>query len=305
MRDLPIPLSLRRCLRALTLLPFLLLGGCSTTALLDRLVPEDSYVARPSAAYGSDPRQQLDIYLPLASADSGARPLVVFFYGGSWSSGERSRYRFVGEALASRGVVTLVADYRLSPQVRYPAFLQDSAAAVRWAYDNAAELGADPRRIYLMGHSAGGYNAAMLALDPRWLGQVGLQPQQLAGWIGIAGPYDFLPISARAVQRAFDWPATPADSQPLVHASAAAPRTLLIAARSDTLVNPQRNTLALDQRLRQAGVEIQTHVLDRVNHATVLGALASPLNFLAPVATLVTDFVRAPPAARPLALGAK
>lgn len=305
MPEILITPTLRQRLRILALLPLLLLSGCSTTAILDRLVPDDSYVARPAAAYGPDPRQQLDIYLPLPAADPRPRPMVVFFYGGSWSSGERASYRFIGEALASRGVVTLVADYRLSPQVRYPAFLQDSAAAVRWAYTHAAELGADPRRIYLMGHSAGGYNAAMLALDPRWLAQVGLQPQQLAGWIGIAGPYDFLPIAIPEVQVAFDWPGTPADSQPLVHASAAAPRTLLIAARSDTLVNPQRNTLALEQRLRQAGVDTQTHVLDRVGHVTVLGAMARPLNFLAPVATLVSDFVQAPVAERPWAVGAK
>jgi acetyl esterase/lipase len=274
----------------------LFLAGCSSTALLDQLVPADSYVSQPAAAYGPDPRQKLDIYLPLATAPTGKSgyPLVVFFYGGSWSSGERANYRFVGEALASRGVATLVADYRLSPQVRYPAFLEDSAAAVKWAFDHAKELGADPRRIYVMGHSAGGYNAAMLALDQRWLAQVGQSPRQLAGWIGLAGPYDFLPIGIPEVKMAFDWPATPPDSQPMVHASAQAPRTLLIAAASDVLVSPQRNTLALDHRLRKAGVDVSTHVLDSVSHVTVLIALARPLNFLAPVAGLVTDFVNAP-----------
>lgn len=301
----PLP-DKRRCLRALALLPLAMLGACSSTALLDKLVPEDSYVPRPEAAYGADPRQQLDIYLPLPSAaSSGARPMVVFFYGGSWNSGDRASYRFVGEALASRGIVALVADYRLSPQVRYPAFLQDSAAAVQWAYAHAAELGVDPQRVYLMGHSAGAYNAAMLALDPRWLAQVGLRPQQLAGWIGIAGPYDFLPIGIPEVQTAFDWPHTPVDSQPLMHASAAAPPTLLIAASNDALVNPQRNTLALDQRLREAGVPTRTYLLDRVSHVTVLGALARPLNFLAPVAGLVTEFVQVSAPGRAQAVAGK
>jgi acetyl esterase/lipase len=269
----------------------LLLSACSTTAILDRMVPDDSYLSRPSVAYGSAPRQKLDIYLPLAPGQPAGRPLVVFFYGGSWSSGARADYRFVAEALASRGVVTLVADYRLSPEVRYPVFLQDSAAAVKWAFEHAGELAVDPRRIYVMGHSAGAYNAAMLALDPRWLLQVGLTPAQLAGWIGVAGPYDFLPIGIPEVKVAFNWPATPADSQPLVHASAQAPPTLLIAARNDVVVNPQRNTLALDQRLRQVGVIPQTHVLDRVSHVTVLAAMARPLNFLAPVTDLVSNFV--------------
>lgn len=270
-----------------------LLSGCSSTAILDKLVPSDTYAARPSAAYGSDPRQQLDIYLPLPSATAaGKPPLVVFFYGGSWTTGERADYRFVGEALASRGIATLVADYRLSPAVRYPVFLQDSAAAVKWAFDHAAELGADSNRIYVVGHSAGGYNAAMLALDARWLGQVGLQPARLAGWVGIAGAYEFLPIGIPEVQVAFNWPNTPADSQPVVHASAKAPRTLLLAASSDTLVSPVRNTQALATRLKAAGVATAVQMYSGVSHVTVLGAMAAPLNFLAPVADVVATFVQ-------------
>jgi acetyl esterase/lipase len=275
-----------------------LLSGCSSTAILDKLVPSDTYVSRPSAAYGSDPRQMLDIYLPLPSATpTGRPPLVVFFYGGSWTTGERADYRFVGEALASRGIATLVADYRLSPQVRYPVFLQDSAAAVKWAFDHAAELGADPQRIYVMGHSAGGYNAAMVALDPRWLAPFGLQPARLAGWIGIAGAYEFLPIGIPEVQVAFNWPNTPPDSQPVVHASAKAPRTLLLAASSDTLVSPTRNTQALASKLQAAGVNTAVQTYTGVNHVTVLGAMASPLNFLAPVADTVAEFVRGNPPA--------
>ena len=272
-----------------------LLSACSSASLLDAVVPADSYVTRPTAAYGTQPRQQLDIYLPLPAqrASSAAYPLVVFFYGGSWTQGERSDYRFVGEALASRGVAALVVDYRLSPQVRYPAFVQDSALAVKWAFEHAAELGADPRQIYVMGHSAGGYNAAMVALDARWLSPLGLHPAQLAGWIGIAGAYDFLPIGIPEVQVAFDWPATPADSQPLVHAAAGAPRTLLIAAKTDKLVSPQRNTAALAQRLRAAGVATEEEWLDGVGHVTVLAAMARPLNFLAPVADRVAGFVKA------------
>ena len=117
--------------------------------------------------------------------------------------------------------MTVVADYRLSPEVRYPVFLQDSALAMRWAFDNAQTYGADPARIFVMGHSAGAYNAAMLALDKRLLGAVGLSPARLAGWIGLAGPYDFLPIGDRKTQVAFEWPNTPPDSQALFHAGSA------------------------------------------------------------------------------------
>ncbi|MFC3683778.1 alpha/beta hydrolase [Hydrogenophaga luteola] len=204
----------RRWLASLGLLP--LLQACSPLSLINATVPTGTHRAITDQIYGPDPRHRLDVYLPPPPV-SGA-PAVLFFYGGTWSSGRRQDYRFVGEALASRGIVALVADYRLSPQVSYPSFVQDSALALRWAWDRVERLGASPGRLFVLGHSAGAYNAAMLALDPRWLGAVGLAPRQLAGWIGLAGPYDFLPIEVREAQLAFDWPGTPLDSQPMFHA---------------------------------------------------------------------------------------
>lgn len=272
------------------------LAGCSGAGLLNALVSRSSYRGREGVAYGGDPRHRLDVYMPLQAALG--RPLVVFFYGGSWSSGERGDYRFVGEALASQGVVTLVADYRLSPQVRYPVFLQDCALAVKWAFDNALALGADPGRIHLMGHSAGAYNASMLALDGRWLKAVGLAPLQLAGWVGLAGPYDFLPIINPQAQVAFNWPATPADSQPIAHASPIAPRTLLLAARDDDSVNPQRSTVGLATALRRMGAPVRHKLYDRVGHVTLLAALAQPLDWLAPLRQDVLAFVDPPATAQ-------
>ena len=273
------------------------LAGCSAAGLLDALVPRSSYRGREGVAYGPEPRQKLDVFQPLHPAAAAAPPLVLFFYGGSWTRGERADYRFVGEALAAHGIVTLVADYRLSPQVRYPQFLQDCAQAAKWAFDHAGELGADARRIHLMGHSAGGYNAAMLALDTRWLAGVGLAPKRLAGWIGLAGAYDFLPIRNPEAQVAFNWPATSADTQPLAHASAQAPRSLLLAATEDDSVNPQRSTVGLAQRLRAAGAPVHYRLFDGLNHTTILAALARPLNWLAPVLPEVLAFVN--PAAHP------
>ncbi len=276
-------------LMALVALP---LTGCSASGLLNGVIPRDSYSGREGVAYGEDPRQRVDIYQPLSTGRPA--PMVVFFYGGSWTRGERAEYRFVGEALASHGVIAIVADYRLSPQVRYPQFLQDCAQAVKWAFDHAQELGADPARIHLMGHSAGGYNAAMLALDPRWLGAVGLSPRRLAGWIGLAGPYDFLPIVNPDARVAFNWPDTPPDTQPLAHANASAPRTLLLAAAKDDIVNPQRSTVGLAQRLKAAGVPVTYKLYDRVNHVTLAAALARPLRWLAPVLADVVEFLGAP-----------
>ncbi len=291
----PVPLRRRRWLAALGLLP--LLQACSPLRLINATVPDDTHTVRRHQAYGADARQQVDVYIPVGPA-TGA-PIAVFFYGGSWSSGDRADYRFVGEALASRGIVTMVADYRLSPGVRYPVFLQDCALAVRWAADHAAAFGASRERLFLVGHSAGAYNAAMLALDPRWLAGAGLAPRQLAGWVGLAGPYDFLPIGNPEVRVAFEWPTTPADSQPLFHASAghAMPRrTLLLAAKNDTLVNPQRNTLAMAAALQRRGTQVDVELFDRVSHSTLIGAMARPLRGLAPVLERVSGFLNPPPA---------
>ncbi|KTC43100.1 esterase [Pseudomonas putida] len=169
-----------------------LLGGCSGLRSLDVVTPSSGYQLTQGVAYGLDPRQKLDVYRPTRPLP--ATPVVVFFYGGTWSSGERGDYRFVAQALAARGILVVVADYRLYPQVRYPSFIEDGADAVAWTYRNIDRYGGDVRRLFVMGHSSGGYNAAMLALDPQWLRKAGVPSNALRGWIGLAGPYDFLPI---------------------------------------------------------------------------------------------------------------
>lgn len=273
----------------LAMLPALL-TACSAVDVLNATVAADTYRLTPGLSYGPLVRQQLDVYQPVQN--KGRAPMVVFFYGGSWSSGDRRDYRFVGEALASRGVVVVIADYRLSPAVRYPAFVQDSAAAVRWAMEQADAYGADPARVFVMGHSAGAYNAAMVALDARWLAAEGLKPARLAGWIGLAGPYDFLPIGDRQTRVAFDWPATPADSQPMMHASAASPPALLLAPTQDSVVNTQRSTVALARKLRDSGVRVESELFDSVGHVTLVAALASVLRGQAPVLERVSAFVK-------------
>ena len=268
-----------------------LLSGCSGAGVLNAVAGKE-HQGQQGVAYGTDPRQKLDVYQAVAGNRPTVPPIVVFFYGGSWSKGERADYRFVGEALASAGATVVIPDYRLSPGVRYPEFVRDSAAAVKWAFDHAAELGGSPDNVVVMGHSAGGYNAAMVALDRRWLDSAGLAPQRkLAGWIGLAGPYDFLPIDDRQAQVAFRWPETSPDTQPIVHATPNAPRTLLLAAISDTLVNPQRSTVGLGEKLRAAGVPVEVHLYPRVNHVTLLASMAQPLRWLAPVRAEVLAFL--------------
>ena len=282
----------------LALLAVLLLAGlvaaCAPVAALNALAPSNTHRLTAGVEYGAGPRQMLDIFRPSAAAPKGGWPVVVFFYGGSWNTGERADYGFVGEALASRGILTLVADYRLYPQVRYPDFLHDSAAALAWGLDQADRLGGNPKRVFVMGHSAGAYNAAMLALDARWLQATGHAPTELAGFIGLAGPYDFLPMTNPDAQPVFFHPNYPANTQPLAFASAAAPRSFLGAARTDPLVNPQRNSVGLAMRLQAAGVDVRLKLYERVNHLTLVGSFALPLRWLAPVLDDVAAFVDAP-----------
>jgi acetyl esterase/lipase len=155
-----------------------------------------------------------------------------------------------------------------------------------------AGYGGDPANIFVMGHSAGAYNAAMLALDGRWLGKQGVTPQALRGWIGLAGPYNFLPIQNRTTRPVFHFPDTPPDSQPVTHVGAGAPPALLIAAQSDALVNPARNTGAMVARLRAALVPVREVYYDRVGHATLVATLSTSLRGLAPTLDAVEDFVR-------------
>ena len=192
------------------------------------------------------------------SAPPAGFPVVVFFYGGTWTSGERGDYKFMGEALAERGILTVVADYRLYPEVRYPEFLKDSALAVAWSLDNAARSAAIRERVFVMGHSAGGYNAAMVALDPRWLAPTGHSAERARGVdrpgrrlrvhaarAGLAGAAGVLP-SRLSAELAAD---RRRDAQSL--------RAFLAAPVDDKVVSPQRSTLAMAAKLKAAGVPVE------------------------------------------------
>ena len=269
------------------------MSACSPLKMLNALTPDGTFDKTEGIAYGDDPRQKLDVYVPRHAVENA--PVVVFFYGGSWNSGSRSDYSFVGEALASRGIVAVLADYRLYPQVRYPLFLEDGAKAVAWTHEHIRQFSGDPKRLYLMGHRSGAYNVAMLALEPQLLGAVGMSPSDLSGWIGLAGPYDFLPIKNPEVRPVFFWPDSPPQSQPINHVSRGAPPALLMASKDDDLVNPTRNTGGLASKLRAAGVPVQDLYYARTSHATLVATLSRPMRGLAPVLDEVTSFVNATP----------
>ncbi|MET3899923.1 acetyl esterase/lipase [Devosia sp. UYZn731] len=262
----------------------------SLLSVVNALLPKDSgsiKLAR-DVAYGSKPRQRLDIYAPRGS---GPWPVVFFIYGGSWMDGSRYNYDFAGRALAAQGFVTVIADYRLIPQVEYPGFLQDCAAAFAWCVEHIGAYGGDAERMALMGHSAGAYNAVMLALDPAYLKARGLLGRVKAV-VGLSGPYDFLPFDGPISLRTFGAVRGPQATQPINHVTAEAPPMFLANGERDTLVGP-KNARALARQLRAVGVGVSESYYPSMGHGHVVMALSRPLRKMAPVLAEATAFLRA------------
>lgn len=245
--------------------------------------PATSHRVAADLAYGPQPRQRLDVYRP-KTADNDL-PLLVFLYGGAWNSGDRRDYSFVGRSLAARGQVVVMPDYRVLPEVEYPEFLVDCAAAVRRAIAHAAEFGALPSRLALAGHSAGAYNAAMLALDPVY----GVS-SEVRAVVGLSGPYDFYPFDIDISRRTFGAVADPLTTQPINFVTERAPPMFLASADGDKLVYP-RNTTALAARLRDHHVAVVERHFPGGGHPTTLLELGSLFGGKTDLLSDMTDFI--------------
>jgi acetyl esterase/lipase len=264
------------------------LGGCLPLATVNRiLIPSDGFALEPGITYGAEPRQKLDVYAPVTP--QAARPVVVFFYGGSWQSGSRTHYRFIGEALTAHGVVTVVVDHRLYPNVVFPAFVGDAAQAVAWVHGHIASFGGDPGRIFLMGHSSGAHIAALLATDRTYLHYAGVPPASVRGLIGLAGPYAFDPFRYRTTRPIFAGLATPAPMQPLSFvAGDEAPMLLLHGSRDETVY--PANSHALAAAVRSAGGTAEVVEYD-VGHIELVLTLVRPLKSRTGVLDRIAAFI--------------
>mgnify|MGYP000010220306 FL=1 len=258
------------------------LTGCSPAALLNTTVSRKGYALDSDIAYGPLPRQKLDHYRPETPRPDGKT--VVFFYGGNWDSGAKSDYLFVAQALAARGIGVIVADYRLYPEVRFPAFIEDGALAVRWAAD---KVGID--KLFLMGHSAGAQIALMLAVNTPYLAAAGVDRIKLRAVIGLSGPYDFLPLTSRKLQDIFGGPSRP-ETQPITFAKAPLPPALFIHGTGDTIVKPG-NSERLAAAWRAAGAPVELKLYPDVDHVDVVGSFADLLRARAPTLADVTAYI--------------
>lgn len=235
-------------------------------------------------AYGAGPRRRLDVYGPRRNA--GDRPVLVFFYGGNWDSGDKRDYAFAGRAFAELGTIAVLPDYTHIHARPYPAFMEDAGAALAWVRDHIADYGGDPARIAVAGHSAGAYIALTLALDPRWGAKAAIKAA-----VGLAGPYDFLPFDSPISTRTFGHVVAPGATQPVNFASAAAPPVLLLHGDADTKVRP-RNSERLAARLEAAGGEAELILYPGITHTGPLKALARPFRDHPPVLRDMAAFLR-------------
>lgn len=273
--------------------PLLALTACSPARLLtnfDRLTSSGSARQVAEAVpYGPDDRQKLHIWAPRRS-DGGPLPVVIFFYGGGWSEGAAADYGFAGAAYAGSGFIAVVPDYRLVPSVRFPAFVEDGALAVKWVRDNIGSYGGDPDRVTLAGHSAGAYIGAMLALDQRYLRSAGVDPKIVRAAALMSGPYDFYPFTEARGRNAFGAWADPAQTQPISFARRDAPPIFLAHGTADRIVLPH-NSKRLAARLEQAGAPVTLRMYSGANHTDTVASLATAFRGRTPVLAQSAQFL--------------
>ena len=277
---------------AVMLLAAALLTGCQSvlfTAINATARSSGLQVSR-DVVYDRTHNLALDVYRPKGAHDL---PTVVFFYGGSWKSGKRQWYRWVGEALAQRGLVVMIPTYRLWPNVEMDGFMSDGAHAVAWANQHAASYGGSSDKLFVMGHSAGAHIGALLATDAHWLKDVGMKPRDLQGFVGLAGPYDFLPLKDSDYISMFGIThAQQLLSQPVHFVNGDEPPMLLMQGTSDDIVAP-KNARSLARALREQHEPVKLVMVPDIGHFAVLFSMSRPLRGKAPVLDDAVQFIHA------------
>lgn len=276
----------------------LMLSGCEASLfaglnVTDRRAGIDTH---QSIVFDAQHQLKLDVYQP---ANTKNAPVVVFFYGGSWAKGARAWYRFVGTALASHGVVAVIPDYRKYPQVKLDGFMQDAAHAVAWTHQHAQDFGGASNAIFVMGHSAGGQIGALLVTDPSWLAPYDLHPTDLAGFIGLAGWYEFSTADEHDKGMLAIFGSNEASqlrAQPIHFVSSNEPPMLLLQGTTDRVVEAS-NAMALAHALEARHDAVTLKLYPGVGHHALVFALSRPMHNKAPTLNDTLQFISAHPSA--------
>lgn len=261
--------------------------GSSPAMLLNLTVPRSTYRVHRDIPYGEGPRRKFDLYLPKQFTPPA--PVVLFFYGGAFRAGRKEEYRVVGEALASKGIVTAVADYRIFPEGHFPDFLEDGARAFAAVHARIAEFGGDPSRIFLCGHSAGAYISVMLASNPAYLEAANAHLSHIRGVIALAGRYHELPLGDSIAHEIFRGPARP-ETRPATYIDGKRPPTLFLAGAHDSSEVLESHRL-LAAHLREKDSQVEQRTYPKVGHMGIMVALAPGFRGLAPLRDDIVRFV--------------
>ena len=252
--------------------------ACTNTGLfvVNSLAKLDDYSVYENIAYGPDEFNQLNVYVPANHSPEANLSTVIFFYGGCWGGCRtytKEHYLFVAQALTSQSYITVLTDYRRYPHVKFPEIIDDARASVEWVKSNINQFGGNPGSIYLMGHSAGAHLGAMLTFNKTYL-----QPETYAGikgFIGLAGPYDFLPLTKPYQQAVFAPPSKYPESQPINFVDGQEPPLLLLYGNNDKIIKP-RDIQNLSAKVAAIGGSVTSHYYDDIDHISILSALSIP-----------------------------
>ncbi|GGW76898.1 carboxylesterase [Alteromonas halophila] len=238
--------------------------------------------------YGNLNRQQLDVFIP-ENPKNKNMPVVVFFHGGRWSFGSKSQYQFVGTRLASMGYVAVLPNTRLYPQVKFPTFVEDAAAAVAWVQRNITDYGGS-EKLFISGHSSGAHIGALLVADESYLTNAGADADKLSGFIGMAGPYDFTP-KADDLKDIFGPPEQFREMAVTHFIDGSEPPFALMYSEDDETVHRQ-NLERLATRIRAKGGKVHTFIYETGGHTGTVAALswANPDNL--PVTHDMQQFIQ-------------
>lgn len=269
-----------------------LVSACSGQQMLNTLTSTRDFQRSQNLPYDANNNLRLDVYTPASQQQAGAakRPVVVFFYGGRWTTGNKNEYEFVGGALSSIGYCSVIPDVRLYPMVRFPAFVEDGARAVKWTRDHIADYGCDPKKIFVMGHSSGAHIAAMLALNEKYLAAVGGSRSWLRGMVGLAGPYDFLPLVDPTLRDMFGPPEKFEQSQPIMFTDGRNPPLLLLHGEDDQIVEV-KNTRNLAASVGRAGGPVETIIYPKMPHPRLLASIGPVLRGQSDVLAHINEFL--------------
>lgn len=263
-----------------------LCAACSPVNVLNALIPTDGYTVHQAIAYGTLARQTLDVYVPIGQPDKPL-PVVLFFYGGGWDSGRKEDYLFAAEAFTSKGYLTVIPDYRIFPEVKFPEFMLDAVSASKWVKTNVARFGGDPDAIFIVGHSAGAHIGMMLNLNAQYLAAEQLKPNDFRGFIGLAGPYDFLPLQSDRLKAIFGPEDLRWQSQPINFVTGKNQPTLLLVGLKDDTVWP-RNSHNLAKAIREKNGSVTVIDYPHYNHVDMIANIAKPFRTFN---TLLNDMV--------------